>query len=127
LQAHVSQFYGRCRRVQLNHAFEELQSRIDGYSIHFHLFGSYEFGLMTTSNPLIDCFMEIKHIDGSEPTYEEKIHAFHQLPFQIHSRLEAAFVGYVARWESNHFSENFFFTLDPKARNSVLSSVCLFQ
>lgn len=123
LQNQVSQFHDRCKRFRLNRAFEALENYVDGYSIRFHLFGSYQSGLMTLLNPMVDCFLEIKRIDATEPTYDEKLEVFRQLPFQVRGRFETAFVGYSVRWETNYFNENLFCTFDPKARNAVLSSV----
>lgn len=98
------------------------------YVIKFELFGSYESSLLSCEYPIIDCYISIKRTDSSddELSYAEKLKVFEQLPFKNSKRFETAFLGYLVEWRTKHFKEKFFFTMDPKASNAVLSSVGFF-
>jgi hypothetical protein len=124
-RALITYLYQRCNRKQLLDALESLENSVEGYSLRFHLFGSYQSGLLSDENPIIDCYIDIKHADLSETTYAEKVEVFKKLPFSTPSKFETAFIGYLIKWKTKYFDEKFFFTMDPKALNAVYSSVSI--
>jgi hypothetical protein len=80
---------------------------------------------MTDAEQLIDCYMVVKGLDGSEVTMDKKLEVLCRLPLKIKRRFETVFKGYIVEMNRNKRKIHFFFTFEPRAWNAVLSTVSL--
>jgi hypothetical protein len=80
---------------------------------------------MTNADQLIDCYVFIKNLDGSDVTMNKKLEILDRLPsnFTRKRLFETVFSGYVMQMKENGVKTFLFFTLDPRAFNAVLSTV----